>query len=303
MDPLQTGPADATGQPDAADQAPRPGGEDRAYLHEREQTENFPVALRLLPRRVRTHLAAVYDVARVIDDLGDAAEGDRRALLLDYRADLATIWAGGRPRAASLVRLAPTVAACHLSEQPFQDLVEANLVDQDRTRYPTYADLAAYCALSANPVGRIVLEIFGVSTPERVALSDDVCTALQIVEHTQDVREDHGAGRIYMPEVDRKEYAVDEAAFDHAPADPALRRLLAFEIDRAENLLDAGVPLVASLHGWARIAIAGYVAGGRATIDALRGADFDVMSQAVHGRKKDVVRHAVALLRGRGEKR
>ncbi|HEY2790710.1 MAG TPA: squalene/phytoene synthase family protein, partial [Micromonosporaceae bacterium] len=171
-------PSSAESLPDAAPSAwaTRGGGELDEYLRGREQTENFPVALRVLPHDHRQHLSAVYDVARVIDDLGDEAPGNRVALLTEFRDDLDVICDGGQPRTPVLQRLAPTVRARALSRQPFADLVEANLVDQTTSVYPTYADLLAYCELSANPIGRTVLEIFGASTPERAALSDRICT-------------------------------------------------------------------------------------------------------------------------------
>jgi squalene synthase HpnC len=253
----------------------------------------------VLPRDLRTHLSAVYDVARVIDDLGDEAPDDRTGLLLVFRADLATIWAGRWPDAPVLRRLAPTVAACGLSEQPFQALIDANLLDQTVATYPTYRDLEAYCELSANPVGRIVLEIFGVSTPARIAQSDQVCTALQIIEHCQDVAEDFRAGRCYLPQEDLDRYAVDRAMLSSAPAAPELRRLIRFEVDRAADLLDAGLPLVRGLHGWARLAVCGYMAGGRAAIVSLRQADYDVLSPLPRIRRLNVIRQLMAVRMGR----
>src|SRR5258705_433470 len=134
------------------------------YLQARQRSENFPVALSVLPRRLRTDLGAVYQVARVIDDLGDAAPGDRTAQLEAFAADLGTIWAGGGPQAPVLRRLAGTVHACDLPREPFDKLIRANLVDQGVTRYQTFADLLGYCELSAEPVGRIVLGVFGAGT-------------------------------------------------------------------------------------------------------------------------------------------
>jgi len=271
-------------------------------LRDKQRAENFPVAMRVLPARYRGHLVAVYDFARVVDDLGDEAVGDRTALLDEFAADLATIWAGGTPRSAVLRRLSGTVRSCDLPREPFEDLVEANRRDQRISRYASFDDLLAYCALSANPVGRIVLGIFragrraGDPDPAAVELSDRVCTALQLVEHWQDVAEDRRAGRIYLPGDDLTAYGVTEADLDGAPTPAAVRRLLAFETDRAAALLDAGAPLVGRLHGWARLAVAGYVAGGRAAIDALRRADFDVLTRTPKGRRRDVVRHLLRLL-------
>jgi squalene synthase HpnC len=292
--------AGSGGRSATPEQSIRVGGRADTYLRGREDAENFPVALRLLPSDVRTHLKAVYDVARVIDDLGDEAAGDRTALLLGFRADLATIWTGdGEPQHPVLRRLAVSVRAKHLSQRPFDDLIEANLVDQEVTDYPTYADLAEYCELSANPVGRIVLEVFDVSTPERVELSDRICTALQVIEHCQDVAEDRRAGRIYLPLEDLRRFDVRQTDLDATSANDGVRHLLEFEAERAAALLNSGTPLLAQLHGWARLAVTGYVAGGGAALVALRRAKWDVLSATPRARKIDVVRQLIGLARGR----
>lgn len=276
------------------------GTRETAALRAKERAENFPVAMRILPGRLRAHLVAVYDFARSVDDLGDEAAGDRTALLDEYAADLALIWDGGEPRSAVLRRLAGTVRACGLPREPFENLIEANRWDQRIHRYPTYTDLLAYCALSANPVGRIVLGIFSAGrAPVDAAAtewSDRVCTALQLVEHWQDVAEDRRAGRVYLPAEDLASYRVTEVDLDSAPTPVAVRRLLAFETERAAVLLDSGTPLVRQLRGWARVAVAGYVAGGRAAVDALRRARWDVLAQTPRVRRRDVVRHLLRLL-------
>jgi squalene synthase HpnC len=200
----------------------------------REAGENFPVALRLLPARHREHLHAVYAYARTVDELGDSFTGDRAAALLLLREETRSIWAGATPISPMLRLLAGTVRACGLSEQPFLDLIEANLRDQRVHRYPTFADLVGYCRLSADPVGRIVLELFGCSTPERVLLSDRVCTGLQLVEHLQDVAEDRRAGRVYLPQDSLQRYGVAESDLDATHASAALRRCVLAETDRAE---------------------------------------------------------------------
>lgn len=266
----------------------------------KERAENFPVALRLLPRQLRTALVAVYDVARVIDDLGDRAAGDRTALLTEFGRDLATVWEGGRPEHPVLRRLVPVVAACGLDREPFERLVQANLVDQRVHQYATYAQLRGYCTLSADPVGRIVLTVFGVNGAAATGLSDRVCTALQLIEHWQDVAEDCQAARVYLPQEDLAAFGVAEAELDSAVASPALRRLMAFQITRAAELLESGAPLVGLLHGWARVAVAGYVAGGRAALDALRRAGGDVLAGPPHPRRRDVLRHLARLLRHPG---
>jgi squalene synthase HpnC len=285
-------------------------------LGRKRRAENFPVALRLLPRKLRADLIAVYGFARAVDDLGDEALGDRTALLNAFRADLAAVWETGRPDHPVLRQLVPTVMARGLDREPFDRLVQANLLDQRVHRYATYTQLREYCTLSADPVGRIVLGIFGVSDPVATELSDRVCTALQLIEHWQDVAEDRRAGRVYLPQEDLTAFGVSEAELDAVPtggsargkASPALRALMAFEITRAAELLDSGAPLIGLLHGWARLAIAGYIAGGRAALDALRranlgGAGSSILAGPPRPRRRDVLRHLLVALQDRPTRR
>jgi squalene synthase HpnC len=272
-------------------------------LRRKRRAENFPVALRLLPRKLRADLIAVYDVARVIDDLGDAAAGDRDALLRDFGRDLATVWDGAVadpvPDHPVLRQLVPTVQARALDREPFERLIQANLLDQRVHRYATYAELRGYCELSAEPIGRIVLAVFGVSralAPAAIALSDRICTALQLIEHWQDVAEDRRSGRVYLPQEDLTAFGVAEAELDGPVASPALHRLMTFQITRAADLLDSGAPLVGMLTGWARLAVAGYLAGGRATLDALRRPNADVLAATPRPRRRDVLRHLLIAL-------
>ncbi len=264
-----------------------------AYLRERRQSENFPVALRVLPEHLRVHLGRLYDVARVIDDAGDQAGGDRRQGLLALRADLDTLWSGGTPVTPALRELAATVRACGLPRRPFADLIDANLRDQTVTAYETFDDLLEYCALSANPVGRLVLDVFGVRTPRRAEWSDRICSALQIIEHCQDVAEDHRAGRIYLPAEDLQRFGVTPAELGESTAGPRLRRLIEFEAERALVLLRAGRPLLHELRGWARLAVSGYVAGGRAAVTALRRGGWSVLPSAPRVRRSTVTASAI----------
>jgi squalene synthase HpnC len=254
--------------------------------------ENFPVALRVLPAVHRQHLTALYGFARLTDDLGDEAretgqaDGDLRLRLLDeLDADVDRIYQGATPRSPVMQKMAVTVAECHVPAQPLRDLIQANRQDQRVTRYQTFAELAQYCELSANPVGQIVLYIFGVATGERIVLSDSICTALQLAEHWQDVAEDLANGRIYLPGEDLKRFNVTEADLAVPTAGPAVRDLMRFETDRAARLLDQGAPLVGTLHGAARVAVAGYLAGGRAALAAIRGQRYDVLIATARPRK------------------
>jgi squalene synthase HpnC len=268
-------------------------------LRRLEGQENFPVAMRLLPRTLRGELRAVYDIARTIDDLGDEAPGDRLALLDGFEADLRRAWTDTEPTVPVVRRLVPVVRAHALAIDPFVHLVEANKLDQRQTSYPTWADLRHYCTLSADPIGRIVLALTDSVTERRVSLSDDVCTALQVLEHCQDVGEDSRRGRIYLPLEDLTAFGVAPHDLDAEVTSTAVRRLVAHEVQRARALLLSGVPLVRSLHRSARIAVAGFVAGGLATADALQRADHDVLARGIVPRKADVVRHALQLAVGR----
>jgi phytoene/squalene synthetase len=165
--------------------------------------------------------------------------------------------------------------------------------------YATFDELVGYCRLSADPVGRLVLGIFAAASPQREKWSDAVCTGLQLAEHCQDVTEDAAAGRVYLPADDLARFGVDPAELTGPVARPQLRALLAFEAARARRFLDDGTPLVASLTGWARVAVAGFVAGGRVALDGLATAGFDPFSSPTHPSAARVVHHGVALLRGR----
>ncbi len=246
--------------------------------------ENFPVALRLLPRRYRRHLTHLYFFARLTDDLGDEAREDaadqatlRLRLLDELAADVERIYAGGTPVSPVMRAMAGTVRDCGVPAKPLLDLIQANRQDQQVTRYATFADLVRYCELSANPVGRVVLHIFGAATAERIVLSDRICTALQLTEHWQDVAEDLGRARIYLPAEDLERYGCTEADLARPTAGPAVRKLMRFEVDRASRLLDEGAPLVGTLRGAARLAVAGYVAGGRAALASIRKQQYDVL--------------------------
>ena len=215
---------------------------------------------------------AVYSYARTVDDIGDEGVPEQRlALLADLEEDLRRLYAqldGGKTGAASRPRhpavrgLASVVTDCGIPMQPFRDLIGANQQDQLVSRYETFDELAGYCTLSANPVGRIVLYVFGCSTTEREVLSDSICTGLQIVEHLQDVAEDLDSGRVYLPAEDLRSYGCTEQDLAASTAPPQLRQLIKFEADRAGELISSGAPLVGQLRGAAR-ACGGRVPGGR----------------------------------------
>ena len=277
--------------------------------------ENFPVASRLLPAQVRGDLMALYGWARLVDELGDNYAGDRLAALDLAESQLRATLAGSPPQ--DLHPLVATVAATverrGLPVQPLLDLVQANRQDQVVKRYRTFDELRSYCALSANPVGRTVLAIFGAATPEHVAWSDAICTGLQLVEHWQDVAEDAIVGRVYIPEPDMARFGVTPEQLVPPPADythrnrraapggasAECRALMAFECGRARLLLDEGTPLVASLKGRLGLAVAGFLAGGHAALDALAALDFDIYADTARPAPERFTAHFLRLVVGK----
>jgi squalene synthase HpnC len=240
--------------------------------------ENFKVASRLLAGSGRRHLLAFYGYARLVDELGDSYEGDRLAALDWVEADVHRALEGPDPAHPLVAPAAASVLELEVDPQPLFDLIEANRLDQRASEWRTFDDLLSYCRLSANPVGRLVLGAFGRSDAGAVAYSDQVCTGLQLVEHWQDVQEDARAGRIYLPEVDLRRFAVDPTTLSGpGPAPAELRALMVFETARARDWLERGAPLVGLLSGRARFAVAGFVAGGFSALDDISARDFDVL--------------------------
>ena len=241
----------------------------------RARTENFPVASLLFPRAYRPHLRAIYGFARLVDILGDEYEGDRPAALDELEAEVDRCYEG-EPTWEVMRGLQPTIRACSLPREPFLRLIEANRMDQRISEYETWADLKGYCVHSADPVGRLVLDVLGRGDdPEAVALSDDVCTGLQLVNFLQDVPRDLALGRVYLPAEDRRRFGAEQL---DRPS-PELRRLLEFEADRARALLSSGEELGRRLGGgrFGR-AVALFARGGLAALEALERADWDIFN-------------------------
>jgi squalene synthase HpnC len=245
-----------------------------ARIDARAKGENFPVASLLAPRDARPHLRAVYGFARLVDTIGDEFEGDRAALLDALEREL-----DGPPRTPIMRRVHTTIAARRLSREPFARLIEANRIDQRRARYETWEDVRAYCSYSADPVGRIVLGIYGRDAEEElIARSDDVCTGLQLVNFLQDVPRDLALGRVYLPQEDLRRFSVTEHDVE-GPWSERAAALLAFEAARARPLLERGFGLADALGGRAGRSIALFARGGLAAIEALERARWDVWTR------------------------
>ncbi len=239
-------------------------------------SENFPVASYLLGRPQRAHLMAIYGFARLVDDLGDEAPGDRLAHLDWLASELDRLYAGAPVQHPVMQSLGATVSDCRLPDGPFRRLIEANRRDQTEAPYATFADLLGYCQLSAAPVGELVLHVFGAASAERIALSDRICAALQVTEHLQDVLEDYHRGRLYLPQEDMAQFGCSDSDLERSELGDAWPQLIAHEAERARSLLTAGAPLTRTLSPRPRAAVASFIAGGRAALDALARGGYDV---------------------------
>jgi squalene synthase HpnC len=257
----------------------------------RASGENFPVVSVLAPRWARPHLRAIYGFARLVDNLGDEAEGDRAALLDELEREL-----DGAPRSDVLRRLHVSIQERSLPREPFARLIEANRIDQRKSRYETWDEVREYCTYSADPVGRLVLGVYGRADESAlVSMSDSVCTGLQLVNFLQDPPRDLALGRIYLPQESMRRFGVEDADL----AGPLSRRvveLLRFEGQRARGLLEAGLPLRRALGGRPGMSVALYARGGLAALDALEEAAWDVFSTRPAPSRWTFVRLALAEL-------
>jgi squalene synthase HpnC len=239
--------------------------------------ENFSVVSWLLPKDLRPHMYAVYAYCRGVDDLGDEAEGDRVALLDEWEAELRRCFEG-EPSDPRFVALAETVREYGLSMEPFERLVEANRRDQGSVRYENFDLLLDYCTYSANPVGRIVLKMFGYDDDERLALSDETCTALQLANFWQDVAVDAKQGRIYIPHEDMTHYGVSEADVERSHVTEGFRELLRFQVARTRMHFRNGLPLINKVRGRLRLDLKLFSLGGLAVLEAIEDAGYDVLT-------------------------
>ena len=258
-----------------------------AYAHcariARSHYENFTVGSWLLPRRLRHDIAAVYAFARGADDLADEGADEGRLARLDEWA--ARLDGCARdPHAATdpvFVALGHTIARHELPLAPLHDLLHAfrrDAAGETRT-IPTYADLEEYCRCSANPVGRIVLALFGYGEAEQQARSDDICTALQETNFWQDVANDLARGRIYLPAEDIDRFPGSRDALAARRTTPAFRELLAFAVARTRARFARGLGLADLVHGRLRAEVRIFARGGLAILDRIEAADYDVFTR------------------------
>ena len=263
-----------------------------AEVAARAAGENFPVGSILFPRRLRPHVRALYCYARLVDELGDAYEGDRLAVLDELESQVALTFEG-EPTWPVMRNVQPTVREFDLPREPFLRLIECNRMDQRISEYETWDDLKHYCVHSADPCGRLVLGVLRrLDDKELVAASDDVCTGLQLVNFLQDVPRDLELGRIYLPAADR--HAFGDPALDR-PSDE-LRALLRFEAERAARLLRSGEILRMSIGGRLGRAVELFARGGLAALQVLDAANWDVFTQRPKPSRVRLAREAALVL-------
>ncbi|CAN0428574.1 unnamed protein product, partial [Phaeothamnion confervicola] len=241
--------------------------------------ENFPVASVLLPARLRKPVELIYRFARTADDFadeGDLPDGERLALLAGFGDELRRIESGALPHAALFRELAPMIAERHLTLGLFHDLLSAFAQDVTKKRYADLADVLDYCRRSANPVGRLLLELYGAATPQNNAWSDNICSALQIINFLQDIAIDYANGRIYMPQDELARYRVSEAQIAEQQVNDAWRAFMAFEVARTRRMLLDGAPLGRVLRGRIGLEMRMIIAGGERILAKIENAGHDV---------------------------
>ena len=232
----------------------------------RAHYENFPVASRLLPKRLRGPVAAIYCYARDTDDLADEDPrpvAERRDALRAMQQRVLALDDPAREPEPEWRALADTLRRHALPREPFVNLADAFLQDLEKTRYADFGEVMAYCRRSANPVGHLLLHLVGQATPENVARSDAVCSALQLINFYQDLHQDYAEhGRIYLPADEMAAYRIGEAHLRDRISDFRMRNLMLFQYRRADRLLRSGAPLGRALRGRFGLEVRAIVAGG-----------------------------------------
>ncbi len=242
--------------------------------------ENFSVVTWFLPKHLHQHFYNVYAYCRISDDLGDEVGDPQQslALLEQWEAELEQCYSG-EPRHPVFVALRQTVRELEIPQHEFSDLLKAFRHDQRTGRYPTFADVLGYCQYSANPVGHLVLYVCGYRDAERQKLSDYTCTALQLANFWQDVAVDYGKGRIYLPVEDLAKYGVTEDDIAQRRATPAFLGMMKFEIARAREWFQMGLPLARMVDKHLALDIELFSRGGLEILNAIERQRYDVLTR------------------------
>lgn len=242
--------------------------------------ENFTVASWLLPAAKKQHFYALYAFCRSVDDAGDEVDGDRFVALQLMKDELALAFGKTSPRHPAFIALQCVIRTHSIPRPVFEKLIEANVMDQRLKRYPAFDDLLFYCQHSANPVGRMVLGLWDHFDDERVTLSDQVCTGLQLANFWQDVSRDLSMNRIYIPQEDLRNFDVSEADLaDTEKAPKKVCELLKFQVERTRGFFDRGEKLLKLIELDLQTEVELFIQGGRSILDAIEDQDFDVLGK------------------------
>ena len=244
--------------------------------------ENFPVASILLPKHQRRPVEIIYNFARQADDFAD--EGDipdevRLEKLDAFRAELNRIARQEPPQMPLFRDVSSIVAEYQLPLQLFHDLLDAFSQDVLKKRYANFDELMDYCRRSANPVGRLLLHLYQDATPQNLIYSDNICTALQLINFWQDVKKDFAIGRIYLPLEEMARFGVTETHIAQGQPDKLWRDLMRFQVDRARDLMKSGAPLGSILPGRIGLEMRLIIAGGNRILQKLRAVNFDMFDR------------------------
>ncbi len=244
--------------------------------------ENFPVASVLLPARIRKPVELIYRFARAADDFadeGELADGERLAQLANFGDELRRIERRESSRVTLFQELAPVIREHRLPLALFHDLLSAFAQDVTQKRYANFIEVLDYCRRSANPVGRLLLELYGAATAQNIAWSDRICSALQIINFLQDIGIDYAMGRVYMPQDELARFGVSEAQIAARAADGMWPEFMTFQVDRARRMLWDGAPLGRVLKGRVGLEMRLIIAGGDRILSKILAADCDVFSR------------------------
>ncbi len=251
--------------------------------------ENFPVVSFLVPEELRKHVAIIYWFARTADDFadeGELAETTRLIELNKFENRLRNLITENFEEPLELA-LYSTIKEKNLSPVLFFDLLKAFKQDVVKKRYNNFDDVLEYCKYSANPVGRLILELSGIRDEKAFRYSDKICTALQLTNFLQDTAVDYKKGRIYLPADEMEKFGVSEKMFELNENNLNLKKLLTYNVNRAQRLFDEGKNLFSFLHGLLKFEIKWTVLGGQTVLDRIRKNDYDVLNKRPQLSKKD----------------
>lgn len=253
--------------------------------------ENFPVASVIVPKKLRKHIAVIYRFAREADDIADEGSlpADKRLVLLDNYEDCFIRAMSHSYENSFWQALNSTIENMNLTPDLFTDLLSAFKQDVVKKRYCEFSEIADYCRRSANPVGRLLLELFGYREARLFEYSDNICSALQLANFYQDVSADLAKGRIYIPLAEMEEYGYSEYEFSGRSFNASFRRLMAFQVQRASEMFRAGRPLVPNLAGRLKYEIKWTIGGGEKILEKITKIDYNVFKERPVLNKSDFI--------------